>query len=148
MPNHSLRSFSSKLFLCCLGLFAANRSFGGPVNFNIPAQPAPAALQAFAKQAGLEVLFPFDELKKVQSKEVKGEMEPAEALKTLLDGTGYEATRTAAKNFVVRKTDAIVTTGSVRGTLVGAGGGGMPDVSVAIRGTAEGALTNKYGEYV
>lgn len=148
MITHPFRSFGSKLFLCCLGLFAANLSFGLPVKFNIPAQPASAALQAFAKQAGVEVLFPFDELSKLQSKEVAGEMEPADALKQLLGGTGYDGTRTAAKNFVVKKSETPVTTGAVKGSLTGEGGKGLPNVLVTIRETALSTETDKFGRYV
>jgi len=38
-------------------------------------------------------------------------------------------------------------TGSVRGSLTGAGGGGLPSVLISIRETAQSAETDRYGVY-
>lgn len=74
-----------------------------PVNFELPAQPAATALLAFAKQAGVEVLFSYDDLKKVQSTSVVGFFEPDTALALLLRGTGFAATPKAPGKFLVKR---------------------------------------------
>jgi hypothetical protein len=74
-----------------------------PVNFELPAQTAATALLAFAKEAGVEVLFSYDDLKKVQSTSVIGSFEPDEALVLLLRGTGFSATLKAQGKFVVKR---------------------------------------------
>jgi len=73
----------------------------GPVEFNLPAQPADGALMAFCKQAKVEMLFSYDELHKATSSEVVGSLEPDEALERLLKGTGFEARRNGSGRYVV-----------------------------------------------
>jgi hypothetical protein len=85
-------------------------AFGGPVEFNLPAQPASQTLMAFARQAGVEVLFSSADLKNVQTVAAIGTYEPAEAIALMLAGTGFTANRTAAGKFVVRRERAPPTT--------------------------------------
>lgn len=128
-------------------LFVAVAVFAASVTFDIPAQPAPAALQLFIKQSGAKVMFNSDELKNVQTKEVKGEMEPADAMKKLLENTGYESVQTAAKHFVIKKATAPVTVGSLRGSLTGEGGIGLKDVLVSIPETGQSVSTDRNGVF-
>jgi outer membrane receptor protein involved in Fe transport len=74
-----------------------------PVKFDIPAQPAPAALMTFAKQARAEVVFSADDLKTVQTPAVQGELEPEEALALLLKDSGFTASRNSGGKFVVAR---------------------------------------------
>ena len=62
-----------------------------PVDFNLPAQPADRALMAFCRQAKVELLFSFDDLHQVRSSAVSGPHEPDEALRMILEGTGFSA---------------------------------------------------------
>ncbi|MBM3855187.1 MAG: hypothetical protein FJ399_18870, partial [Verrucomicrobia bacterium] len=107
----TLRTFFLPL-LVALPLRAA------PVNFDIPAQPAGAALVAFAKQARIEVLFAYADLNRLQSSPVVGTFEPKEALDRLLRGTGYTAQRIAAGKFVVTREDRA--RADIRGRLLSA----------------------------
>lgn len=86
--------------LLVLTIAAAVVARAAPVRFDIPAQSAADALIAFTKQASTEVLFSFDDLKKVRARAVVGEFEPEESLRLLLRGTGFAVTRNAGK-FVV-----------------------------------------------
>lgn len=97
-----------------LGLVAR----AAPVKFDLPAQPAAAALVAFAKQAGVEVLFSFDDLKQVPARAVVGTFEPKDALDVLLRGTGFVATRNAAGKFVVTRERTPLHSGEIRGSVV------------------------------
>jgi iron complex outermembrane receptor protein len=59
------------------------------LNFDIPAQSLPAALNAFAARTGIDVVFKDDIDPDVLSKGVKGELPPNVALQRLLMGTPY-----------------------------------------------------------
>lgn len=102
----------------CLGTGLPARA--APVTFDLPAQPASAALMAFAKQAGVEVLFAFDDLKTVQANAVVGRHEPEDAIAALLRGSGFRATRNATGRFVVVRERARKQTGEIRGRIVAA----------------------------
>lgn len=93
--------FLRSLAWAALLLFIPAGLRAAPVKFDIPAQPAASALLAFSKQAGVEVLFSYDELRKVRSNAVVGEFEPAAALAELLRGTGFTATRNADGKFLI-----------------------------------------------
>ncbi len=52
--------------------------------FNIPAQPAVHALQQFSRQAAVEVMFSYDDLRDVRANELTGAHEPGPALGILV----------------------------------------------------------------
>lgn len=60
------------------------------VRFNIPAQTVSAAVSAFARQSGLQVIAPADFPASVKSRPLKGALDARVALKRLIDGTGLE----------------------------------------------------------
>lgn len=60
----------------------------GPVDFAIPAQPLQAALDSFIRQTGWQVGYPSALAAGRTSRPVVGAMPPAQALETLLAGTG------------------------------------------------------------
>jgi outer membrane receptor protein involved in Fe transport len=72
------------------------------IRFSIPAQSADAALTAFARQAGVSVLFPYDAVAALQAKEVVGSYRILDALEILLEGTGLEATLQSGERLTVR----------------------------------------------
>lgn len=116
-----------------------------PVDFNLPAQPAADALLEFSRQAGLDVLYPFDELRAVRANAVAGTLEPDDALARLLAGTGYAARRYRGDKYVVRS--ARQTTGSLTGRLLLAHGEPAAGVAVAIAGTRLAAVTDAAGRF-
>lgn len=59
-----------------------------PVALDIPAQSLTGALNALAQQANLQLLYSPDAVKNVRSPALKGNLEPAEALNRLLQGSG------------------------------------------------------------
>ena len=89
-----------------------------PVQFDLPAQPAATALAAFARQAGVEVLYSFDDLKKVRSTAVAGAYEPEAAIALLLRGTGFKATQNSSRKFLVVRVDATALRGEIRGVVL------------------------------
>lgn len=60
------------------------------VNFDLPAGNAIKAIPEFARQAGVQIVAPADEIKGVTTPQVKGRLEIREALRKLLIGTGLE----------------------------------------------------------
>jgi iron complex outermembrane receptor protein len=65
------------------------------VDFRIPAQSAQTALTMFARQSGLQILFPYDALAGVQTRAIMGRMAPATALSRLITGTGLKINKTS-----------------------------------------------------
>jgi len=56
--------------------------------FDIPAESAEQSVRKFVEQAGLSVLYESGRLTPFQTRAVRGDFEPLEALKLLLDGSG------------------------------------------------------------
>jgi iron complex outermembrane receptor protein len=82
------------------GLAMAATAVGAPAHareptrdFNIASEPMSQALNAFSKQAGVRVLYPYDEVAKLRSSSVNGRMPPAAALRTLVGSTGLRITK-------------------------------------------------------
>ncbi|MGD9850588.1 MAG: TonB-dependent siderophore receptor [Nitrospirales bacterium] len=73
------------LFLVFLsGAFAE----GQPKEFDIPSQPMKTALDAFAQQSALQMLYTLEVVEGLQSNPVQGTYPPEQALELLLEGTG------------------------------------------------------------
>ncbi|MEC9060676.1 MAG: secretin and TonB N-terminal domain-containing protein, partial [Pseudomonadota bacterium] len=72
-------------------VIAQNKSPLPAINFAIPAQSADEAIIAFANQAELTVVFPFNKVRHFFANEVSGNYTPQEAIKKLLAGTGLSA---------------------------------------------------------
>src|SRR5262245_22538220 len=70
-------------------------------SFDIPAQDLAVALEAFAKQADTEVLFDREQTRGKQSIEIKGELDPAAALRALMGGNGLPIRQINDRTFVV-----------------------------------------------
>lgn len=62
-----------------------------PVAFDIPAQPMETALQLYAQQAGLDVVFPHDRVRGLEAPALVGPYERGEALAILIEGSGLKA---------------------------------------------------------
>jgi outer membrane receptor protein involved in Fe transport len=76
-----------------------------PVSFDIPSQPMGAALNQFAQQSKIEILFSSKIARDLNAPAIQGKMEPREALAMLLaqSGLGYRATPTGS--FVIEAAD-------------------------------------------
>ena len=119
MTAHTLiRRFSALAALLALTL-AAPAQAPATKSFNVPADLATKAIQAFSGQSGVEVLVPTEAVKGVRTHAVKGEMTPRAALEKMMAGTGLtviqdektgalglRADPAAAKNAESRAADA------------------------------------------
>lgn len=79
----------SLTFSALLGAYAV--AHAQPVELNVPVQPLADALQQFQAQSGVRVDYPADALAGRTSSAVSGTLEPIEALRQLLAGTGLTA---------------------------------------------------------
>jgi secretin/TonB-like protein len=56
--------------------------------FKISAGAAPESLAEFVRQSGFQVLFDFDAIRNFNTHEVSGQLDPAEALARMFEGSG------------------------------------------------------------
>ncbi len=77
-------------------------------HFDIPAEPASDALQAFAQQAGKRVLFSYDAVQGKQTPAVSGLLSDDAALKILINSAGLEVAKDDGQTIALtpRKADA------------------------------------------
>jgi len=90
----------NRVLLGCVSLLAsiAGCTSSPPVStheelrkFAVPAGDAPTALMEFSRQANKQVLFDFGVLRSRQTRGVEGMLQPSEALRSMLEGTGLVA---------------------------------------------------------
>lgn len=84
---------------------AASAADDREVEFSIPEQQADAALTRFAQQAGLSVLFPYDEVSRVRANRLVGVYRIGDGLDVLLDGTGLAANLDSGDRLTIRTRD-------------------------------------------
>jgi iron complex outermembrane receptor protein len=71
-----------------VALFCAAFANAQTVGFDLPAQDAATAIPEFARQAGIQIIAPLDNLKGIKTHGILGKMDVHEALRRLLEGTG------------------------------------------------------------
>lgn len=120
-------------------------AFAAPAKFDIPAQPAPAALQLFMKQSGASVMYSADQLGKVRTAEVKGELEPLAALQQLLAGTDFNVRQEGPTSFVIEPVST--KHGSVEGSVQSESGRPVAGARVSLVGSNQTVLTDKRGRF-
>ncbi len=72
----------------CFAMFTASAHAG---DFNVPAGDLKTALDAYAKEAGISLMYSGSAVKGVQSQGVKGLLSTDDALSRILHGTGFVA---------------------------------------------------------
>lgn len=84
-------SLGCRVTLLALGLtgWLAAQAMPSGVTFDIRAGTASSSLKEFASQAHLQLLFDYKALEKLKTPSVKGQLTPAEALKEMLEGSGF-----------------------------------------------------------
>ena len=143
------RLFSRRLqplFLLSTLWFLAPSSRAEPVDFNVPARSVADALLLFSQQAGVEVLFSYDEVRQDVSQPVVGRFEVEDALAVLLRGTGLAARRKSKGKFVVMRLAR--PPGSLSGRLLGPDGHPAPGVRVSLPEIRRQGLTDETGGFL
>lgn len=93
-----------------------------PLSFSIPAQPLRSAIDAFIRQTGWQVGYPGAAARGLTSQPVRGTMTPAQALQTLVGGTGLTVRLTGSSTAALVDAPAAVS----------AGGGAVPAGAIAL----------------
>lgn len=83
-----------------------------PIAFQVKAQPMAFALMSLARQAQIEVLFSYDDLKGLEAPALSGKYTTEQALSLLLRGTPYLAQQQKAKSFQILTGDQLARTGT------------------------------------
>lgn len=91
-----------------------------PTNFAIPAQSVADALNQFARQSGLRMLFSYEAVAGRQSDAIQGQYSPDDALRKLLDGTGLGYEVTPDSVVVIKAFDTVPVEPEVAATSSGA----------------------------
>jgi outer membrane receptor protein involved in Fe transport len=81
------------------------------VRFDIPAGPADTTLRKFADQSNMNVLFQSDEVNTQITKAVRGNHEPVEALKLMLEGSGLQIQFQGPDSVLVSATERDLSSG-------------------------------------
>jgi outer membrane receptor protein involved in Fe transport len=71
--------------------------------FDIPAESAADAIRTLARQSGLQVLAPAEDVRGVRTNALQGQYEPMDAVHRLFDGTGLEVVQTGSNTVTVRR---------------------------------------------
>jgi len=88
--------------LAALALLAqAPAALAAPLRFDVPAGPLEAALQAYAAQTGVDLLFAPQAVAGLRSPGGRAVSEPEDALKRLLRGSGLTARRIGPRAFAL-----------------------------------------------
>ena len=73
--------------LCGVALFALGAGAAHAESFDLPAQPAVTSIPMFARQAGIQIVAPTDQLGGITTPALKGDLDRKTALHQLLKGT-------------------------------------------------------------
>ncbi|MBT2745798.1 MULTISPECIES: TonB-dependent receptor [unclassified Lysobacter] len=95
-----------RVLLLSLACSAALSAQAQGAAVNIPAGDLVTALDALARQSGVQFVYSADQLKGLRTQGVHGAMAPADALDRLLRGSGYAARRDASGAMVIVKSAA------------------------------------------
>ncbi|MSU53321.1 MAG: hypothetical protein EXS41_08005 [Opitutaceae bacterium] len=129
-------------------LAIAQPAHGAPAKFDVPAQPALAAVQLFGQQAGVEVLYSAADLQARTASAVKGELEPLTALQSLLAGTGLGAQQTGPSRFVVLAAPD-GRPGSIEGVVRRADSSqGVENARIIVTGTGRSVVADPRGRFL
>ena len=75
--------------------------------FNIPRGDLKTALDSYARQAGVQLMYPDDEMKNARTTGAQGELTADVALSRILRGTGFVTQRVANAIAIVRQDDSV-----------------------------------------
>lgn len=89
--------------LACVLAMSASFSHAAPLDVSLPSQPLPQALKALARAAAVTIAADSALLAGRTAPEVKGRLEPGDALARLLAGSGLQAVSQGNGSWLVRR---------------------------------------------
>lgn len=111
--------------------------------FDIPAQPAPAAIDLFIRQSGAQVVYIHNDVKDTRTNAVAGDYQPAAALDLLLKNTGLSSTESKGGQFTVGR----IKPGSVDGSIRDEAGKPVAGAKVSLADSDQSVLSDKRGRF-
>jgi len=90
-------TLAAMLMLCTAPVVAQQKPF------DIPATAAVKSIPEFARQAGVQIVAPADDLEGIKTQAVQGQIDAREALRRLLIGTGLEIAADDGSIITLRK---------------------------------------------
>lgn len=72
-------------------------------SYDIPAQPASEGLRALARDSGLQIMAPAEDVRGIRTNPVQGAHTPMDALRAMVAGTGLEIVQTGENTVAVRR---------------------------------------------
>ena len=93
MRTQQVRRYSTALVVSVMYAFIAYPLLASEqiYFFDVPKTSADIALNKIAQQADVQVLFPFDKVRLIETNELSGAYTLVDALRFLLEGTGISA---------------------------------------------------------
>ncbi len=85
-----------------LAVLPAGPALAEPRDIDIPSEEAAKSIPEFARQENIQIIAPVSQLHGIKTQAVRGRMEMAEALRTLLVGTGLEIASNDGATIVLR----------------------------------------------
>lgn len=74
--------------------------------YDIPAQPASEAVRTLARDTGLQIMAPAEDVSGVRTNAVRGDYAPMDALRAMVAGTGLEVVQIGANTATLRRSSA------------------------------------------
>lgn len=90
-------TLAAMLMLCTAPVWAQQKPFDTPANAAVKSIPE------FARQAGVQIVAPADDLQSIRTQAVQGQIDAREALRRLLIGTGLEIAADDGSIIMLRK---------------------------------------------
>lgn len=121
-----------KFGLCACALVLAGAVVAQTRSFHIPKGDLKAALDAYASQAQVQLIYRVDEVRGIQSAGTEDTLEPSAALEAILAGTGFTARRDSSGAIAIVKIHATAAPapGAASATPAGdSGAAATPDTS-------------------
>ncbi len=132
-----------------VALGAPSAAAAQTVAFSIEAQPLGSALQAFARQTDVELLYAPELVANRRTAGVSGSFTPEAAMQRLLAGTNVTFRQTGGNVFVLQAAAAAqrqAGAGAVRGTVTDAATGApVPGAAIRIEGSNLSAVSDERG---
>src|SRR3954447_20227134 len=91
---------------CACFIGASGLAVADSQSFDIPAQPLPSALKAFAAQSHVQLLYVYNAVANASGNAVHGDLDTHQALNELLRNTGFEAAYTSDREVTIRRSEA------------------------------------------
>ena len=90
------------LAMASVALSGISAAWAQPKSFNVPSEDAVYSIPEFARQAGVQIVAPADQLEGTKTAAIQGDLNTGAALAELLQGTGLQVASNDGQTIVLR----------------------------------------------